>query len=77
MRPFNEIGCAREERLVGDDEDNESYGLYGIRWWLVGFEAWGKVCIGQLGELLTFLSSVMNAKHSLWVAGGLHRGSCI
>lgn len=53
MRPFNEIGCAREERLVGDDEDNESYGLYGIRWWLVGFEAWGKVCIGQLGELLT------------------------
>lgn len=31
MLPFNEIGRAREERLVGDGgQDNDSYGLAGI-----------------------------------------------
>lgn len=29
MLPFNEIECAREERLEGD-EDSESYGFVGI-----------------------------------------------
>lgn len=31
MLPFNEIGHAKEERLVGDgDEDSESYGFVEI-----------------------------------------------
>lgn len=46
-KPNEECYYLMRERLVGDDEDGESYAFVGISGgWLVGFEAQGKVLVG-------------------------------